>query len=185
MRLNEFIQIGSNIKAIRKEKGYSQKYMADEVLKIPRSTYSNYENNNRVPDKATLEKIAEVLDVEISDLFNPDEYERMKFASSFDESGFDSIIIERINNIKDRLQNVWPDAEIDNTVIIQNILLTWLAEEKAENDCGVSSMLTDFLMSENKLITGKQFFDHQYNRKLRQIRSVINSRDESPGGGKK
>jgi transcriptional regulator with XRE-family HTH domain len=63
MGLNDFIKVGNKIKIIRKSKGISQKYMAEEVLKIPRSTYSNYENDNRVPDVDTLKKIAAALEV--------------------------------------------------------------------------------------------------------------------------
>lgn len=72
MGLNDIMKIGSVIKKLRIEKGYTQKKMA-ELLNIPYSTYSNYENNNRTPDVDTLMCIANMLGVEVWDLFGVDE----------------------------------------------------------------------------------------------------------------
>ena len=69
MGINEIIKVGNNIKRIRKQKNISQKDMAKK-LNMPYSTYSNYENNNREPNAATLRKIADILNVDISDLLN-------------------------------------------------------------------------------------------------------------------
>ena len=69
MGINEIIKVGNNIKRIRKQKNISQKDMAKK-LNMPSSTYSNYENNNREPNAATLRKIADILNVDISDLLN-------------------------------------------------------------------------------------------------------------------
>ena len=62
MGVNEYIQIGSRIKDLRKAKGLSQKEMSKRTG-IPYSTYSNYENNNREPNKSQLEKIATALGI--------------------------------------------------------------------------------------------------------------------------
>jgi len=67
MGLNDILKIGDRIKKIRKGKGITQKAMA-ELLQIPYSTYSNYENNNRTPDKPILNKIAAILDVDVREL---------------------------------------------------------------------------------------------------------------------
>ena len=67
MGVNEVIQIGSRIKKLRKEKGYTQKEFA-KLVNIPYSTYSNYENNNREPSKAQIRKIADGLGVPLSSL---------------------------------------------------------------------------------------------------------------------
>lgn len=72
MGLNDIMKIGSVIKKLRTEKGFTQKKMA-ELLNIPYSTYSNYENNNRTPDVDTLMGIADMLGVEVWDLFGVDE----------------------------------------------------------------------------------------------------------------
>ena len=68
MSLNQIIRVGEKIRKLRIAKGITQKAMAEDILKIPRSTYSNYENDNRVPDKETLNLIAAVLGVEVSEL---------------------------------------------------------------------------------------------------------------------
>ena len=67
MGVNEFVQIGSKIKKLRKEKGITQKEMA-RLCGIPYSTYSNYENNNREPSSDQLRKIASVLSIQAIDL---------------------------------------------------------------------------------------------------------------------
>lgn len=67
MGINEIIKVGNNIKRFRKEKNIAQKDMA-KMLNMPSSTYSNYENNNREPNAATLKKIADILDISVIDL---------------------------------------------------------------------------------------------------------------------
>lgn len=70
MGLNKYIKVGSIIKEIRKSKGITQKHMAENILNIPVSTYSNYENNNRVPDNDTLQRIAVALSVTVQYLIS-------------------------------------------------------------------------------------------------------------------
>lgn len=60
MGINEFIQIGKQIKKLRIEKGYTQKEMS-KITGIPYSTYSNYENNNREPNAEQLKKSPKLL----------------------------------------------------------------------------------------------------------------------------
>lgn len=52
----------------RKQKGYTQAQMA-EKLKISRSSYTNYEIGNRSPDLDGLERISEILDCSLDELF--------------------------------------------------------------------------------------------------------------------
>lgn len=52
----------------RKLRGYTQSQMA-EKLEISRSTYTNYETGYRSPDLETLEKISDVLDCSLDELF--------------------------------------------------------------------------------------------------------------------
>lgn len=67
MGLNEIIKIGDNIKFYRQNKFLTQSDIAKE-LGIPRSTYANYENNTREPDKDVLDKIGKFLGISISEL---------------------------------------------------------------------------------------------------------------------
>lgn len=52
----------------RKQKGYTQAQMA-EKLEISRSSYTNYEAGNRSPDLEGLERISEILDCSLDELF--------------------------------------------------------------------------------------------------------------------
>lgn len=67
MGVNELVKIGTRIKQLRKEKGLKQKELADRV-KIPHSTFANYENNKREPSQEQIEKIAMALGVSVYDL---------------------------------------------------------------------------------------------------------------------
>ena len=53
---------------LRKLRGYTQSHMAEQ-LEISRSTYTNYESGYRSPDFETLEKISDILDCSIDELF--------------------------------------------------------------------------------------------------------------------
>jgi transcriptional regulator with XRE-family HTH domain len=88
MGVNEIMQIGSRIKETRKSKGLTQKQMS-ELLGIPYSTYSNYENNNREPSIELVDKIAEVLGVTRPELL----YDKEKIKAELD---LQDKIIEKI-----------------------------------------------------------------------------------------
>lgn len=70
--ISNYIKIGERIKNMRIETGMTQKEFANK-LDIPVSTYSNYENGNRVPNNETLNKIAEILGISPLKFFYPDE----------------------------------------------------------------------------------------------------------------
>ena len=59
--------LGTNIKELRKNKGYSQETFAQE-LNVVRQTVSKWEKGYSVPDALMLEKMAEILDVSVGDL---------------------------------------------------------------------------------------------------------------------
>lgn len=67
MGINEYIQIGNNIKKARIKKGLTQQAMA-EALSIGVSSYANYENNYREPNLEIINRIADILEVSIDDL---------------------------------------------------------------------------------------------------------------------
>lgn len=68
MGVNDFIKIGSRIKAYRINSGLTQREMAKK-LGLSFSTYSNYENNYREPPSDVIDKICEILEINIPDLF--------------------------------------------------------------------------------------------------------------------
>lgn len=61
--------IGTLIKKIRESKGYSQEYIADEI-NISQSAYSDLENNKTKLDLVRLQKIANVLQVNLTSILN-------------------------------------------------------------------------------------------------------------------
>ena len=75
MGLSKFFNIGKDLKAARKNKGFSQKEMA-KLLDIPISTYSGYENNHREPSYETLKNIYLKLGVTPWYLFFNEEYKQ-------------------------------------------------------------------------------------------------------------
>lgn len=82
MNTQEYINIGINLKRIRTNKGITQKELAEKVGLVY-SSYSNYENGNRLPKKEILEKIANALNVDIIDLMY-DELTAKKMHEPFD-----------------------------------------------------------------------------------------------------
>jgi transcriptional regulator with XRE-family HTH domain len=59
--------IGENIKAIRKNKGMTQEELAIK-LNVARQTISKWEKGLSVPDAELVQKISEILDVDIKQL---------------------------------------------------------------------------------------------------------------------
>ena len=85
MGINEIIKIGDRLKTLRVNKGLTQAQLAD-AIKIPRTTYANYEANKRQPKIEVLNKITEYLGVTIDDILtknfiNKDNDERLYLLS--------------------------------------------------------------------------------------------------------
>ena len=58
---------GENVKTLRKQKGFSQEELATR-LHVVRQTISKWEKNLSVPDADTLIRLAEILEVSVSEL---------------------------------------------------------------------------------------------------------------------
>ena len=67
------MKIGTKLKTLRTAKGFEPIDIA-EKLGISKSTYGRYERNETVPDGNMLEKIAEMYDIELVELFNDESY---------------------------------------------------------------------------------------------------------------
>jgi len=65
------MNIGNNIKELRKAKGYKQKDLAEKI-QIATNSLSRYETGEREPSIETLEKIADALEVPVSKLIMRD-----------------------------------------------------------------------------------------------------------------
>lgn len=64
--------LDQNIRALRKQKGYTQETFAQE-LNVVRQTVSKWEKGYSVPDALMLEKIAELFEVSVGELLGEDE----------------------------------------------------------------------------------------------------------------
>ena len=99
MGINEVVQIGNRIRKFRTEKGFSQKEMAT-LTGIPYSTYSNYENNNREPNLAQLNKIANILGISLQNLvFQGSVYTEINFDTDEEAASYLEVIrnLEKMN----------------------------------------------------------------------------------------
>lgn len=65
------MNIGSNIRAIRKEKGYTQKDLA-EKMGLSEISIKKYESSKSNLTISTLERIVNALNVDITDVFKDD-----------------------------------------------------------------------------------------------------------------
>lgn len=101
--------IGENIKRIRKEKGYSQKQLAEKLGTTPQNL-AQYENGKRIPKIETLDKIAYALDVFIADIKEDITWDERKNTSEAERTnkeitamdGFISILVEIYGKITPR-----------------------------------------------------------------------------------
>ena len=59
--------LGENLKTMRKQKGYSQETLAEQ-LNVVRQTVSKWEKGYSVPDAEMLERIANIFEVPITAL---------------------------------------------------------------------------------------------------------------------
>jgi len=156
--------IGENIKKIRiNKKGWTQKKLAEESG-ITRESVGNYERGDRTPPADILKRIAEALEVDISNLISSDELQRQIFDTNFDTKVFDVNVIKYINKLKEFLTNTFPNVKINNTLIIQNIIIDAMAKKEAEKDAGIlkHTVLFEFFESKGNFITGEPLYDMLY-----------------------
>ena len=111
---------GENLKTLRKQKGFSQEELAAR-LHVVRQTVSKWEKNLSVPDADTLIRLAEILEVSVSELLGA-KIENENTASDVAEQ------LSRINEqlaIKNRRsRRIWKIvAIILAAVVLINILI--------------------------------------------------------------
>lgn len=105
---------GENLKTLRKQKGFSQEELATR-LHVVRQTISKWEKNLSVPDADTLIRLAEMLEVSVSELLGA-KIENENTASDVAEQ------LSRINEqlaIKNRRsRRIWKIVAIVLAVIV-------------------------------------------------------------------
>ena len=91
--------LGPRIRAARKAKGMTQEDLA-ESIGAARPSISNWENNKVKPDSESLSKLAEILDVPLSQLLDNDEKENnMQHCSNSDKILDEKPNARRIENV--------------------------------------------------------------------------------------
>ena len=110
---------GENLKTLRKQKGFSQEELATR-LHVVRQTISKWEKNLSVPDADTLIRLAEILEVSVSELLGA-KIENENTASDVAEQ------LSRINEqlaIKNRRsRRIW---KIVTIILAAIVLITFL-----------------------------------------------------------
>lgn len=134
MILSMYKEIGDTLKTLRKNKGITQKEMA-ELLNIPYSTYSNYENNNRFPNDNILSEISSILDINTEDLLEKVRLDKQEFNSigknireiresmGYSQEEFACLISEKLNEKVSRvsISRYENDERIPNYKILNTI----------------------------------------------------------------
>ena len=87
------MEIGKKLRILRAEKGFTQEKIAD-LLKIPQATYSNLENNKGKLDLRLIEKVANVLEVDIFELLKED---GLTFYNQKNKGGNNGLIINQLS----------------------------------------------------------------------------------------
>ena len=81
------MNIGTNIKNIRELKNFSQEYVANEI-EVSQSTYSRIENGTAPIKIDILQRIAEVLEVDLSTLLSTTNIFNVNFNAAVHQSGY-------------------------------------------------------------------------------------------------
>ena len=105
---------GENLKTLRKQKGFSQEELATR-LHVVRQTISKWEKNLSVPDADTLIRLAEILEVSVSELLGA-KIENENTASDVAEQL--SRINEQLAIKKRRSRRIWKIVAIILAAII-------------------------------------------------------------------
>ena len=91
------MNISDNIKKVRELRNFSQEYVAQE-LGISQSSYARIESGEVIPKVDRLQRIAEILDVDISFLLNTTNVFNLVFNATANQSGY---INNQNNNVID------------------------------------------------------------------------------------
>ena len=92
------MNIGNNIKNIRELKNFSQEYVATEIG-LSQPQYSKIENGTAIPKIDRLQRIADVLEVDLSTLLSSTNIFHFTFNKAANQSGY--YINSQTNNTLD------------------------------------------------------------------------------------
>lgn len=105
---------GENLKTLRKQKGFSQEELAAR-LHVVRQTISKWEKNLSVPDADTLIRLAEILEVSVSELLG----------TKIESENVASDVVEQLSRINEQLaiknrrsRRIWKVVAIVLAIIV-------------------------------------------------------------------
>jgi putative transcriptional regulator len=107
-----------NLKTLRKEKGFSQEQLATR-LNVVRQTISKWEKGLSVPDAEMLIQLAEVLEVDVSDLLG----EKIEIAEGQNELDALALELAKLNELLVVYGNKASDLKKKIGILIAVILL--------------------------------------------------------------
>ena len=90
------IMFSKNLKTLRKQKGFSQEELASR-LHVVRQTISKWEKNLSVPDADTLIRLAEILEVSVSELLGS------KIENENENGNVTNDVAEQLSRINEQL----------------------------------------------------------------------------------
>ena len=91
-------KLGLRIKELRKRKGFTQEQVA-ELIEMEQNTISVIESGRNFPTLVTLEKIAKILDVELSDFFNYDYLDDIETVKNYTQKKFNNMNESQIRQL--------------------------------------------------------------------------------------
>lgn len=114
--------LGEKLKALRKETGLSQDYVAEKLF-VSRATVYRWENNKAVPSASELNKLAEMLNTDIQYLLSDDVEDHKDETNTYNEDAI-AKVLGRMNYI---LSEREADRKKKNRRIIIFIVFLFIA----------------------------------------------------------
>ncbi|MBR1425444.1 helix-turn-helix transcriptional regulator [bacterium] len=98
-------KLGKRIKELRKQKGLTQEQVA-EFIEMEQNTISVIESGRNFPTLVTLEKMATVLGVDLSDFFNYEYFEDIDYIKQSTKIKLEQMNEAQMRNIYKYINNV-------------------------------------------------------------------------------
>jgi len=98
-------KLGKRIKELRKAKGYTQEQLA-ELIDMEQNTISVIESGRNFPTLVTLEKIANVLHVDLSDFFRYDYFEDIEIIKTAAREQLENMNENQLRTIFKCMKNI-------------------------------------------------------------------------------
>lgn len=103
--MNNKQKLGKRIQELRKRKRFTQEQLA-ELIDMEQNTISVIESGRNFPTLATLEKIANVLEVELSDFFNYEYFDDIENLKIYTQSKIETLNDNQIRQLTKYIKNV-------------------------------------------------------------------------------